>query len=257
MANIKILKLGGSLFTDKNAPAGIVKMDVIEQLALEITEYTSKKDKNKASLVLAFGTGSFGHQPAKKYKVLKEFNPVGIIETYKSVMRLSSVILQALNKYKINAVPVDIMSCVIAQNGRIKSMCIDTIQALIKNGFVPIILGNVVMDTKTKVSIVSSDQIATYLAKKLDACALGFGSKEDGVYDDNKTIIKKINNKNFDDFEKYIGASEYPDVTQGMLGKVREILQESPVQACIFNAKESGNILRFLSGEQLGTKIVR
>jgi len=256
MINIKILKLGGSLFTDKNASTGTVKIDIVEQLAFELGEYVLKQDKKKVSLVLALGTGSFGHQPAKQYKVLQKFNPMGTIETYKSVARLSSIILQVLNKHNINAVPVDIMSCVVAKNGRIKSLYIDTIQLLIQNGFVPVILGNVVMDIETKVSIVSSDQIATYLAKELDANALGFGSKEEGVYDASKMIIKEINNKNFGDFEKYIGASEFPDVTDGMLGKVREILQESPVDACIFNAKKSGNILRFLRGEQFGTKIV-
>jgi len=253
--NIKILKVGGGVFTQKRSK-GWVRLDIIEKLASEIAEYVTKKDKDKASLVLAFGTGSCGHQPAKKYNVLQEFNPMGTVETYKSVTKLSSVILKTLNKHNVNAMPIDIMSCVVAQQGRIKHMCVEPLQMLIENGFVPIILGNVVMDVDTKVTIVSSDQIATYLAKKLDACTLGFGSKEDGVYGESKKLINEINTQNFDSFKEYIGQSEYPDVTNGMLGKVYEILQGSPMPACIFNASQEGNILRFLHGEQLGTKIV-
>ena len=255
MKQIKILKLGGSLFTDKNASSGVFKKQVLHELCWQIGEYLNTKDAKKSSLILSFGTGSFGHQPAKKYNVLQEFNPMGTIETYKSVARLSTVILDILNKYYIKAVPVDIMSCVVAQNGRIKSMCTCAIQVLITNGFVPILFGNVVMDFVTQVTIISSDQIATYLAKELGACALGFGSQEDGVYGKDKIIIPEINSENFQEFKKYIGCSKYPDVTQGMFGKVHEILQESPVSACIFNAKKNGNIFRFLKGEALGTKV--
>jgi len=253
MNNIKILKLGGSLFTNKDASVGTVKANMLDQLSNEISHYCLNY---AGSLILVFGTGSFGHQPAKKYNVLQTFNATGTIETYKSVICLSNLLLESLNKYGIHAMPIDIMSCVTAQNGIIKTMQIDTIKLLLANNFLPIICGNVVMDMQTKVNIVSSDQIAAYLSKKLNALRLGFGSIEHGVYDKNNAVIKEINSHNFDELKKHIGHSQYTDVTNGMLGKVNAILQIPSLQAYIFNATKKGNISRFLNGETIGTKIV-
>jgi len=85
---------------------------------------------------------------------------------------------------------------------------------------------------------------------------LGFGSIEDGVYDQNGHAISRIDNSNFDNFKKQIGGSKHTDVTGGMLQKVREILGTNNITSYIFNAAQKGNVYKFLHGEKIGTEII-
>ena len=60
VANLTILKIGGSIITDKNADDGAANYDEIKRIADEIS-------KHHGRLVVVHGAGSFGHPQAKKY----------------------------------------------------------------------------------------------------------------------------------------------------------------------------------------------
>ena len=63
-----LLKLGGSLITDKTKPY-TANIPVIKRLAREIHEAREEKDIN---LIVGHGGGSFPHVSAKKYQTHKE-----------------------------------------------------------------------------------------------------------------------------------------------------------------------------------------
>jgi len=247
-SSIKILKLGGGVITDKSAKIGVARKDVIGQIAKEISQYDGK-------IILVNGAGSFGHPLAKKYNLKNQFCIDGTIETHNSVRKLNQIIVNALIENGVKAISVDPMSCIVCQGGRIESMQVDTIKEMIKNGFVPVLFGDMVMDTQKGACILSGDQIMTYLAKKLETSILGFGSIENGVYDENKRIIPKIDKENFKEIKKQIGESKFTDSTGGMLGKVNELLETPDIVAYIFNAEQEGNITKFLNNGKVGTQI--
>ena len=87
-----ILKLGGSVITDKAADQGIVREADLLRIAKEVSEYRGK-------MIIVHGAGSFGHTYAKKYGLDMGFDPEGVIITHESVKKLASRVVDALNEY--------------------------------------------------------------------------------------------------------------------------------------------------------------
>jgi isopentenyl phosphate kinase len=246
-----ILKLGGSVITDKAADQGVVREGALLRIAKEVSEYRGK-------MIIVHGAGSFGHTYAKKYGLDRGFDPEGAIVTHESVKKLACRVVDALNEYGVRAVAVHPMGCTVCRNGRIESMYLDNIRLMLENGFIPVLHGDVVMDLELRACVLSGDQIVPYLAKELKITRLGLGSAEDGVLDNDGKTVPEITPETFEDFKHYIRGSGSTDVTGGMLGKVQELLELSKtscITSHIFNAGKEDNICRFLNGESLGTTI--
>ncbi|MGI5991377.1 MAG: isopentenyl phosphate kinase [Methanosarcina sp.] len=246
-----ILKLGGSVITDKAADQGVIREADLLRIAKEVSGYRGK-------MIIVHGAGSFGHTYAKKYGLDRGFDPEGVIVTHESVKELASRVVDALNEYGIRAIAVHPMGCTVCRNGRIESMYLDNIKLMLENDFVPVLHGDVVMDLELGACVLSGDQIVPYLAKELKIARLGLGSAEDGVLDKSGKPVPEITPETFENFKHYIRGSESTDVTGGMLGKVQELLELSKtscITSHIFNAGKENNICRFLDGESIGTKI--
>jgi Predicted archaeal kinase len=246
-----ILKLGGSVITDKNADEGVVREAELLRIAKEVSEFQGK-------LIIVHGAGSFGHTYAKKYGLDKGFDPEGAIITHESVKKLASTVVSALNHFGVRAVAVHPMCCTVCRNRRIESMYLDNIKLMIEKGFIPVLHGDVVMDLELGACVLSGDQIVPYLAKELGITRLGLGSAENGVLDKDGKTVPEISPEKFENFKHYIRGSESTDVTGGMLGKVQELLElskKSCITSYIFNAGKKDNVYRFLNGESIGTKI--
>jgi isopentenyl phosphate kinase len=246
-----ILKLGGSVITDKGADEGVVREADLLRIAREVSEFRGK-------MIIVHGAGSFGHTYARKYGLDRSFDPEGAIVTHESVKKLASIVVDSLNSFGVRAVAVHPMGCTVCRKGRIESMNLDSIKLMLKNGFVPVLHGDVVMDLELGACVLSGDQIVPYLAKELGITRLGLGSAEDGVLDKDGKPLPEITPEKFENFKHYIRGSESTDVTGGMLGKVQELLELSKtscITSCIFNAGKADNIHRFLNGESIGTRI--
>lgn len=246
-----ILKLGGSVITDKGADEGVVREADLFRIAQEISKFQGK-------MIVVHGAGSFGHTYAKKYGLDRNFDPAGAIITHESVKKLASRVVGALNHFGVRAVAVHPMCCTVCRKGRIESMYLENIKLMLENGFVPVLHGDVVMDTELGACVLSGDQIVPYLAKELGITRLGLGSAEDGVLDNNGKPVPEITPDKFESIRHYIGGSGSTDVTGGMLGKVQELLElskKSCITSYIFNAGKADNIYRFLNGESIGTRI--
>ena len=249
--SLTILKIGGSVITDKKADKGVVRINEIRRIAQEISGF-------KGKLIIVHGAGSFGHPQAKRFSLNEGFNASGSVITHLSVKELCSMVVDVLNENGICAVGVHPMCCMLADNGRIKTMFLDHINCMLERSIVPVLHGDVVMDNSLGTSVISGDQIVPYLAKHLKAGLLGIGSATEGVLDDKGSTIPIITPTNFENVKKHIRGSENTDVTGGMLGKVREMLDLS-ASTCttsqIFDAGKPGNIELFLKGEIIGTAV--
>ena len=65
-----ILKIGGSILTNKDSIESEVDSESLKRIALEIK---SSLDNSFKELIIVHGAGSFGHPPAKKYKIGERF----------------------------------------------------------------------------------------------------------------------------------------------------------------------------------------
>ena len=251
--NLIVLKIGGSVLTHKDREDELAE-DAIARIADEISRYMNK-GKNKDKIILVHGAGSFGHPQAKATGLDRRFSAEGVSQVHRAVNRLNEHIVSALIDAGVNAVPVHPVSCMIAKSGRIETMLTDPIQHMLDNGIVPVLHGDVVMDTETISSIVSGDQIITYLANIFKPDRIGLGTNVDGVLDEEGAAIPLITAANFDDISHHLSQSGHVDVTGGMMGKVCELLVLA--ESRIFNALKPDSVIDFLEGNDVGTVIKR
>lgn len=248
---LTILKIGGSVITDKSAAEGATRMKEIKRVASEITGFSGQ-------LVIVHGAGSFGHPQAKRYALGTGFSSEGLINTHRSVKTLNMIFTDALVNAGIPAFPVHPLGSMVLENGRIRSAELAPLKILLARGMVPVLHGDVVADTALGASVLSGDQIVTYLARELGAGRTGAGTDVDGVLDDKGGAIRKITRDNFEQVRLHIGGASN-DVTGGMLGKVSEMLDlaDDGIDSCIFNALKNGMVSGFLAGGCPGTVISR
>ena len=258
MGTIHLMKIGGSAITVKSADHGVPRLDVIEQVTKEIASFLAEHPDDRCILVI--GPGSFAHGLAKKHKLHRRFNKEnahGVIETHNGVVELQKIVVDSLNKAGVNALPVHTMHCAVCTNKRISAFNTDIIKIMLEHNFVPVLSGDMATDTTLGFCILSGDQITPFLAHAFHLTCIGLASCEEGVYDSNGVVIPEIRKDTFATFQSAIGQSENTDVTGGMLGKVRELLEpDAPAVSHIFNGTKKGNILKFLEGKALGTAII-
>ena len=183
-ATITILKIGGSIITDKDANDGAANDGEIKRIAGEIS-------KHHGRLIVVHGP------QAKRYALTEKFDAEGALITHVSVKTLNRIVVGSLKNAGVNAVGVHPMGNTVCENGRITQMFLDNIHLMLDNGFVPVLHGDVVMDTKLGTSVLSGDQIVPYLAVQLGGARIGIGSAKDGVLDDKGVTIPTITSTNF------------------------------------------------------------
>lgn len=251
MKNVTVLKIGGSIITDKSSSSPKALPDEIKRVAQEIAS-------NHDNLVLVHGAGSFGHPLARKYQLTERFDAAGAVETHRCVKLLNSMVMDALTSVDILAVPIHPFGSFLLEKGRISEALIEPVKLMLQKKLMPVLHGDVVMDAVNGVSILSGDQIVVYIAQQLGADRIMIGSNTDGVLDSNGRTIPVITPAAFIEMRKQIGASSNTDVTGGMLGKVHELLNLAGtygISSRIFNAARPGKISEILSGAEIGTLI--
>ncbi len=256
-ASPTILKLGGSVLTEKTdtptpKPAAIGRC--AREIAASITPATSTPPAGVGGpLILVHGAGSFGHPQAKEHDSPDGFTNFGIIEIHRAVTSLNDLVIEALVENGVPAAAVHPFGCMVAENGRIAEMETAQIGMMLARGIMPVLHGDVVMDRRVGASIISGDQLVTYLAVRFKAARIGLGTAVDGVLADG-AAVPLITRANFESVRSYVQGSEGTDVTGGMLGKVLELL-EVDIDSYIFNASKENVIAGFLSGDEPGTRI--
>ncbi|VVB72498.1 Isopentenyl phosphate kinase [uncultured archaeon] len=247
---MKVLKIGGSILTDK-VRASAVRQDAILRVAQEIAS-------SPENMVLVHGAGSFGHIPAQKYGLPHSFNPEGLWVTHRSVARLNDLMVEALCEAGVHALPVHPFSSLVLRDGRIDSFNLEPIFQMLQNGLMPVLHGDVAMDLTRKAGIVSGDQLVPYLARAFGADVAAVGCDVDGVLFQGHAL-PLITRHTLHEIDCELGGSAGVDVTGGMKGKLLELLDlaDRGIESVIFNASKNGNISRALQGEPVGTRVGR
>ena len=243
-----IIKLGGSIVT-KKSETGVVDFPRIRMLAEQIAPFARVNQ-----FIIVHGAGSCGHPEAKAYDIpggVTKENAAGIFVTHEAVARLNHMIITVLREAGIEAVSLSPFGCCLAENGRLVSAGVSQIKQMLALGLVPVLHGDVVMDTKRGACIISGDQIVPYLAVKLGAKRIGLATDVGGVLS-NGEIVPEITRRNVVDID--LGGSSNTDITGGMRGKINELLflADEGIESHIFAANRMTD---FLSGKNCGTLV--
>jgi isopentenyl phosphate kinase len=256
-----ILKIGGSVITDKSTELG-VQMDVISRIADDLQE------ANIQNLIIVHGGGSFGHPVAQKHAIKEGFKEdsqiIGFAETHHVMTVLNGLFMDALIWRGIPAVSITPSSCAMTRNGRIQCFEDSPLKQLLKMGFIPVLYGDAVFDTELGFTILSGDQLVSFLAVRFNAKNILIGVDVDGLYDaDPKNnaeakMFDRLTLEELKNAQRLFGGSNAYDVTGGMSGKIAELIPavERGIPVLIFNATKPKYIYKVLKGDKVkGTLI--
>lgn len=249
MSETCILKLGGSVITDKRADCAVNK----EQLALVATAIAGAPS---GGIVVIHGAGSCGHPEARRYRLdigAKAGETEGIFVTHRAVRSLNDEVVRALRENGVQAVGVHPLHTGIAQDGRLVGFETRHLRQMLALGMVPVTHGDVVMDLTRGACIVSGDQLVRYLAAGLGIRRVGLATDVPGVLDDGR-VVPRITRSTVPSLS--IGCSTHTDVTGGMRGKIDELLglADAGIGSDIFHVSRVGD---FLSEKPHGGTMVR
>jgi isopentenyl phosphate kinase len=250
MSERLILKLGGSVITDKSADCAVNR----GQLASVASAIAGARAGG--GIVVIHGAGSCGHPEAKRYHLdagAKAGETEGIFVTHRAVSGLNDTVVAALREKGVAAVGVHPLHVGIADNGRLIGFECRHLETMLRLGMVPVIHGDVVMDLSRGACIVSGDQLVRYLAVALKISRVGLATDVPGVLDGD-VVVPEITKKTVPSLR--IGTSHHTDVTGGMRGKIDELLglADAGIRSDIFHVSR---IPDFLRGSGHGGTIVR
>ena len=263
MQDLYIIKVGGSVCTKKSENKFEACVEAIERVVEDIRK---ARELKKFSLILVHGAGPFGHTNVVNYGINDgihtEQHVHGFIKTHLAMASLNAHFLNAFEKAGIPAITLDPTACIIQKNKKIwafDTRMFDLLFAMNPN-IIPIMHGDMVLDTKLKGSVVSGDAIIPYLAKKLGAKKVLLGSNVAGIFTADPTRnkgaerIPLVDKKNYKKILKSIGKVSTVDVTRGMKGKLENL---RGLNAFIFDMNETNSTFKALVGEKVEGTIIR
>lgn len=264
MKNLILIKLGGSVITDKSKPY-TARVSVIKRLAKEIKE--AKIKLKDVDMIIGHGGGSFPHVPAAKYQTQKgninKKSLIGFSLTSDAAIDIDRIVVKQFVSLGLKVVPFSPMSCIYSNKDNLINIFLDPILKSLELGFLPIVYGDVIFDKSKGFTIYSGektlDVIARKLSKKYKKIKIIQCGDTNGVYDNRGKTIPEINSKNFDQVKKWITGSKETDVTGGMIHKVEESLRLTKgigIFTLIINGNNRRNLYKAILGEKVcSTKI--
>jgi len=262
MAEILLVKLGGSLITDKRRPR-TARAAEIERLAGEI----AAGRQTCPALVLGHGSGSFGHVAAAKGRIQEGITtPEQLPEvsaTQREARALHVRVTDALGAAGVPVFSIAPSSCIVAAGGRPRRVAVDALEATLSAGLVPVTHGDVVMDTARGASICSTEQALLAFARALRrrghviVTAYWFGDT-DGVWDAAGERIDSIAAGDKGALA-VAGGSAGTDVTGGMRHRLESTLAlaRMGIPSLILDGRRPGAVRDALRGRPRGgTRVV-
>jgi isopentenyl phosphate kinase len=225
-------KLGGSLLTDKRGVEE-ARLDVIERLAEEIA--AARRAEPGLRLILGHGSGSFGHVHAKTHGtrtgVATPAQWYGFAATAHAAARLNRLVTGALLEVGIPAWTIQPSVALRCQDGVVTAGPEATVMEALAQGLVPVVHGDVALDTVRGGTIAGTEEVFAWLMPHLPPSRIILAGEVAGVYsgdplaDPAAARLAMITPAQFDAIRSGLGGSHGADVTGGMAAKVEQALQ--------------------------------
>src|SRR3990167_297348 len=239
MKPLYIIKIGGSLLTDKSKTKSKFRKKIVSSVIKQIIE--AKKQKN-FNLILVHGAGAYPHFLTTKYKINDGFkgskSAEGFVRIKSELFKLNNFLCDECIKAGLGVCTVQPSAVIFTENGKIRSFDTRLIDALLLMEIVPILMGDDSIDSKKGISVLSGDTIVAYLAKKYKA----------------RKVIKVINKKNIKNILEDIKIHNIYDASGEMKGKLQAISKDlANYKVQIISGLKSGYLKKAILGARVGT----
>jgi isopentenyl phosphate kinase len=225
------IKIGGSILTDKTQPEAL-NLPALHSIAATIA--AALREQPELQLLIGHGGGSFGHYWASQFGTQHGVHDrqgwQGVARVADAMDRLDRAVVSALLEAGVHAIGIQPLASAQARDGTLHELSTTVISRLLEVGVVPVVYGDVVLDSTQGAAIISTEELFTYLAPRLrpqQIILLG----EAAVYtadprrDRGAMRIAQITSANIATVLEQAGASHGTDVTGGMATKVRHMWQ--------------------------------
>ena len=220
------------------------------------------------SLIIVHGGGSFGHPFAKEYEIMSGYKNshqlIGFSKTHQSMLSLNRLVVDAIIQENVPAIAIQPSAFILTQKGRILNFDNSLILKMLNLNIIPVLYGDVALDSEQGFSILSGDQLVATLAVSFKSNRIIMCVDVDGLFTDDPKInpdaklIDKISFNELKAFIEKIGRALTVDVTGGMSGKIVELIPalECGVKVELVNAKKANRLYKALLNQKvIETKI--
>jgi isopentenyl phosphate kinase len=269
MSELVFVKLGGSVITDKTQPE-VARPEVIERLAKEIG--SAQASRPGLRLVLGHGSGSFGHVVANRYKTRTGVHTAddwrGFAQVAAVAARLNRIVADSFLAAGVPVWSLQPSASAQCRGGELVALETRPVERALAQGLVPLVFGDVALDDLQGGTIVSTEQIFSFLVRRLHPQRVILVGVVDGVFErdplqePSARHVREISSRNWDEVRSVLGGSHATDVTGGMLAKVEEmvgLVREAPgLEVHVFSGERIGALRMALLGPAElagGTKI--
>lgn len=270
MSELIFLKLGGSLLTDKTQPQAL-RADVLARLAAEVADALAARPALR--LVIGHGSGSFGHMAARRYNtragVASREEWRGYAETARAAALLNRRVVDALWEAGAPALALQPSASALCRDGELLALEDRPVRVALDNGLVPVLYGDVALDSVRGGTIVATEELFAWLAPRLAPQRIVLVGEVAGVLSADPAsgvageLIEVITPALLPDLAQALGGARGVDVTGGMAAKAAAMLalvQAVPALAAvqIISGLTAGLVRAVLCDADLrvGTRIV-
>ena len=217
------LKLGGSLLTHKHQPRA-ARRDVLARLLGEVAAVRAAAPGLR--LVLGHGSGSFGHVEGARYGTRQGVRTPeqwrGLAEVQYAAALLNRLVVDAAWAAGVPVLNLPPSASAQCADGVLESLAVGPVQAALEQGLVPLVFGDVALDTVRGGTIVSTEDVFAYLAGILRPDRILLAGLEPGVLTQwpDGEVLSRIAP---DAILAAVGGAQGYDVTGGMASKVAQM----------------------------------
>ncbi len=259
---LTVLKLGGSLITDKSKPY-TVRDKILESVSREIKECMD--EGLIKSLVLVQGVGSYGHPPVLEHKIHKGYlGPQQLLPLSKTQAKVAELRTIVVKNLQNAGIPVCLMypsSMITSDKMKMTRYFFEPLKGFLSVGMVPLLGGDVLIDSVMGWSVGSGDSLTVLISGELGAKKLIFASDVAGIFDGDPklnpsaTQFDEINLNEIEQVMEQMGASGVVDASGAMKGKIASIepakdLIEAGLEVSLISMMEQGALKALLGGNK-------
>jgi isopentenyl phosphate kinase len=256
-----LLKLGGSVITDRAAEYPKLRTAALTRLAQEIAAARVER------LIVVHGAGSFGHPIVARTGIDKGVRDLrgrlawAETQCWQNVLNVE--IAATLGRAGLPAIPLQPSAVAVMEDGKLRRLDLTVLRGLLEAGMIPVLFGTPAWDRKRACSILSGDVLAPYLVHRLGFDFVVHATDVDGVYDADPHAdpdaqpVPVVNRKTWLLVRRALRRSAAIDVTGGMLSKAGELVRwaKRGVRGRIVDANAPGRVRDALRGRSVGTLV--
>jgi isopentenyl phosphate kinase len=257
---IVLLKLGGSLITDKTRE-GVAHIGAIRRLAGEVG--AAARRARGPRLLVGHGSGSYGHAAAAAGGLIPGVDArhrlEAIARTQDRAAELHRLVVSAL--LAADALPFSLSpsSFLLAADGHFREAFFDPIFAALERGLLPVLYGDVVLDGARGALIVSTETLFLLLAKEaarrdVRIARAGWLGVTDGVRSEDRRRIERLSAPAAMRAAMRVTGASGVDVTGGMALRLRTAaaLATAGIPSLIVDGRRKGVIVSVITGRSSG-----